>query len=528
MANTASFLTIFFIVFLLWLPQAVYQVITWTYWLQIKEYRFDRFWVFLRSKEGRDSLGFLIIGAKLLVLITAGSNFFLLIITFIISDLLLIENIVKKKIRIPEPTKRVKNIFLTSFLGITLTFVSLYFLFFSAFLLGEILIILLPFLGIIWTVPLVNKAKNEEVRKARMIFKKFNPTVIGITGSYGKTTTKEFIFQLLSTKYKCLSTYKNQNTHFGILRRINSHLIREHEFFIAEMGAYKMGEIKEIAGILKPKSAVLTGIEEQHLELFGSFEKLKKAKFEIIESLVSGGDVFFNSTDRNISDLIKKTKKLKKGIKVFTYCVGRKKEFDAVSEITKVTQSGIVFKMLLDGDEKEIKTNLLAKKLIENLTGAILVARKYGVDWEKIIKKCNNLLLPEGTLNIYKTNSGITVVDDSYNSSPSGFEAALDVLGTLKGKRTYVVTTGIIELGKVTKRVHEKIGMVLEGTADIVLLRNKDFEIPLRKGMKDKDKLICMTNPKRIIGYLRENLVKGDIILVEGKVPQVTDYLKSL
>lgn len=512
------------LIFILWLPQAIYQVVIWTYWLQIKEYRYDRFWVFVKTADGKDSLNIINIVIKAVVIILSFYFLPLLIIVMAYLDYIFIRGVIVKKVRIPVITKRVRRIWFVSFLGILLAFILLNYFHYLSLLIGEGFLVLTPFLGVAVTIPLVNKAKQYEIKKAKELLKKHSQIVIGITGSYGKTTTKDFLYQLLSTRYECLETLKNQNTHFGILRRINSDLKREHEFFIAEIGAYKKGEISEIAKIINPKMAIITGIEPQHLELFGSFENLKGAKFELVESLQKNGKAFFNLSDENTLSLYEKAKKLGNNIKTYTYGVSSDKSFEAVSKILRVTAKGISFSVKIGREVKNIKTNIISKDLIENLTGAILVARLFKVPWAKINDKCNNLTLPKSTMNVFKTKEGVTVIDDSYNASPSGFRLALETLNLVKGKRKFVVTTGIIELGFESYKEHKRIGNNLEKYADCVLLRYKSFESSLLSGMKKKDKLKVITDPKMIVDYLKANLRKGDAVLIEGKIPLVLKY----
>lgn len=513
------------LLFLLWLPQAVYQLVTWTYWLQIKEYRYDRFWVFIKSSDGRNSLNLISVVLKVAAIILAVYSPSILILILIYLDISFAVSVLKREIRIPVITQRVKRIWVVSFLGLILAYILLHHFDLLALLIGEGFLLLTPFLGVLITAPLVIKAMEKEYGEAQAILNKYKPKVIAITGSYGKTTTKDFIYQLMSTKYKCLPTLKNQNTHFGILRRINSDLKKEHKYFIAEIGAYKRGEIREIAKLLKPSVGIITGIEPQHLELFGSFANLKEAKFELVEELESGGYAFFNMSDENMSDLYEKAKSCK-NLNISTYGVTKEENYNASSIVLNITPEGIVFKIKVRGEGKEIQTNILSGELIENLTGAILVARLFKVPWPMIIARCKKLKLPESTLNVFKAK-GVTVIDDSYNSSPSGFLAALDTLNLVKGNMKYVVTTGVIELGHESFKVHKRIGNYLEKYSDIVLLRNKEFKKPILAGMRNKNKLEVITNPRRMVEFLRNNVKKGDVILIEGKNPLVLKHFKD-
>jgi UDP-N-acetylmuramoyl-tripeptide--D-alanyl-D-alanine ligase len=510
--------------------QAVGQFLVWTYWLQVKEYRYDRFLVFFKSSDGKRELLLIPIGVKFLILIASLfiHPFFLLLYLaeVLIMAVFFTASFLSKKLRRPVFTQRVNKISL-----ITLFLILSTLLFYYPnirLIVLEACVLLGPFLGINITGFSVRKTKEKEKLAASEKLRKYRTFTIGITGSYGKTTTKDFLTQILGSKYPVLSTYKNQNTHFGILRRINNDLKRKHKFLVAEVGAYKRNEIKEISDILKPGMAFITGIEPQHLELFGSYENLKNAKFEMVEALESGGSAFFNASDENIEDLIEKSKKLKRDLEIYTYTVGGRGKFSASSVIKEINPEGIVFLISLDGDKKEIRTNIIAKSLIENLTGAILAARVLGVEWEKIIKTCANLNLPDGTLNVFKTVNGITVIDDSYNTSFSGFESALEVLNRVKAKRKIVATTGIIELGRESDAVHRRVGEYLDSVADLILLRNKEFEKPLRESISAENKLILIMDPKKMVEYLKDEIKKSDVVLIEGKLPFVTEYFKNI
>lgn len=517
------------IIIIFFLIQGVGQLMTWLYWIQVKEYRYDRFFVFLKSPDGAGELLLILTFLKFLIIGLGsifGAFYFLYITEIIVLDSIFVILFIKKELRKPVFTQRVIRIILvTSFL--ILLFTPLFYIDFWLFLsFAEISILIGPFIGIFMTGILVKRTLKKEIKIAQQKLEKLSPTVIAVTGSYGKTTTKDFITQILSTKYKVLSTYKNQNTHFGIIRRINSELKKGHQFIVIEIGAYKRGEIKEIAEVLKPRVAVITGLEPQHLELFGNFENLKKAKFELVEALRDNGMAFFNLTNPELGTYLGWTRKLSDDIKSFTYASNVKGKFDAISQISEGHAKGIDFKISVGDETKEIKTNLYSKRLIENLTGAILVARNFNVEWFRIKAVCKNLVLPEGTLNIFKTKKGVTIIDDSYNATPQGFEAAIEVLGQMRGSKKFVATTGVIELGSESASVHKRLGKLLESACERVILRNSEFFRSMRVGMGDKSKISLMRDPKKMIDFFENNIDAESVILIEGKLPQLVNYFK--
>lgn len=192
------------ITIILWIPALLDQSLNWVYWLQVKEYRFDRFKSFIKSPDGKDKLDTRFISIKWLSIILTilfPSLLIFLMVLFLLMDLRIINKIYKKHLRKPVLTLRTKRILLTSVLLFIPSLIHMFLVNLpKGLLLGEISILTGPLIGILWTLPLVNKAKSEELTKAKKKLTKINPLVIAITGSYGKTTTKDFLAHLLSKK----------------------------------------------------------------------------------------------------------------------------------------------------------------------------------------------------------------------------------------------------------------------------------------------------------------------------------------
>jgi len=507
----------FLLLFTLWLLQAVYQVLCWTYWLQVKEYRLDRFWVFLKTSDGRRRLGLIIIFLKFLFLAFFNEFplFFFSLIFYI--DTLFLKDLVERRIKKPVVTERIKKIWLTSLFGFVIVFLT------RNFLWGEVLSILTPFLGIFLTIPIVNRVKKEEIRKALKVLNRVKPIVIGITGSYGKTTTKEFVAHLLSQKFKTAKTEGSENTEFGIARKTYKNVVKGTKFFVVEMGAYRKGEIAKLAKIVNPQVGIITGIEEQHLSLFGSLENIKNTKFELIEALPENGVAIFNLSNKDSQELAQKAR-LIKGLKVFGYYVGSKANdrvsADIFSKVVSATPEKINFKVFYNNEMRKLTANLTGIHFLENLTAAILVARHFGVPWKNIKKGCKSIKIPENRMEVYKLKTGSVVINDTYNSTPRAFESALKYLSLFKRKKRIVVTSGVIELGNVSDIFHRKIGEELAKFSDYVFLTNKDFYKSISLGMgRKKSKLILGEEAE-----IREKLIKlvktnKNVFLLEGRIP---------
>lgn len=517
-----------FIILILFFPQAIGQFLTFLYWIQLKEYRPDRFLVFFKSQDGVQELFLIPIIFKFIILLSSiffYSSLVLYLLLALSLDLIFGYLFLNRRLRKPVFTQRVVRItgitlIIILFLALIVRQENLYFLLSEASLFIGLLV------GCYLTDITAKRTLSREMLRTEELLGKYSPVVIAITGSYGKTTTKDFITQLLSTENNVLSTYKNQNTHFGIVRKINTDLVKDHKYLIVEIGAYKTGEISKITSILKPSVAVITGIEPQHLELFGTYDNLKKAKFELIESLMDGGSAIFNLTNPEVAILLSRAEKLDKKLNIFTYAVGRKGVYDASSKIISNKENGITFEIVIGKDTRIISSNLVSPSLVENLTCAIFIARNFGVSWLNIEKCCAALLLPEGTLNIFKTDKGLTVINDSYNATPHSFKAALDVLKSMKAEKKVVFTTGIIELGDRSYAVHKDIGESMANSCDHVFLRNRESLSALRAGIANNDKISLVTDPQKMIALLDSFNRSGNLILIEGKLPQLVSSLK--
>lgn len=348
-----------------------------------------------------------------------------------------------------------------------------------------------------------------------------NLLVIGITGSYGKTSSKNFLTSLLVDKYSVLNTPGSQNTEIAVAQTILFHLQKYHQVFIVEMGAYQKGEIKTICQIVNPRIGILTGIDQQHQSLFGSLENIILAKDELIQALPAEGLAVFNHDNFFCRQLAKKTKKAK-----LLYSIKEKK--NAFAENIKISRKQLSFDLVIGNDRQRIILNLCGQQNISNFLGAALVARKLGISPKSIARKAKKIKPQPGNMVLIK-NMNLTIVDDSFSSNPHGFRQALKYLKLYKKEKRIVVTPGIIELGKAAQEIHHLIGQEIGKIADFLILTNDNFSQPLfsgalKTGMK-KDQLILAREPEKIIKILKDLRDKKTVILIEGRIPEKTKKL---
>lgn len=474
---------------------------------------------------------------KLLVLSAAYliQNLLLLFISLFILDGIVVWKAASRSLRKPVFTIRAKRLFATSAASTLLVLLTYFWYPYQpvlVLLLSELAILISPFLGVFWTAPIVNAVKRKEISAAQKRLVKFKPTVIGITGSYGKTTTKEFVFHLLAQKYKTAKTTGSENTEFGIARKTIRFVTNKVKYFVVEMGAYKKGEIAKLAEIVHPKIGIITGIEPQHLSLFGSLQNIMKTKYELIESLPKDGVAIFNYSNKRCRQMAKWAKK--RNIKTYGYALKTKGKLtdkpDLVARIKKATPKGIDFEVKFRKERKMLSAPVRGVHFIENLAGAILLSRILGVGWEKIKNGCQTITLPEKTMQVYQLASGAIIIDDSYNSTPASFNSALEYLGLFKDRTKYIITPGIIELGEQSEAIHKEIGRKAKNLAEAIIMTSPDFYKFVQKGLGRKTKILhLIEEPEKIKKRLKKITDRNNtVLLLEGRVPSyITSFLKT-
>ncbi|OGY09298.1 MAG: hypothetical protein A2782_00190 [Candidatus Blackburnbacteria bacterium RIFCSPHIGHO2_01_FULL_43_15b] len=508
----------------LWVLQAFRQILVWTYWLQVKEYRFDRFEALLTSRDGWRNLELRTTALKFITLFVALfiGSYFWVILLFVYLNIRFSLDIAARAVRKPKFTLRAIEIVLTCLLGIALSVGASFYTGIVAtnLIVGEILILLCPVLGILWTSPLVERSRRKTIICARSMLAKVHPVVVAVTGSYGKSTTKEFAAHILGTSFVVAKTVGSQNTDFGVARAA-ANLKNGTEIFVAEVGAYKRGEIKRVASFLKPKVAIVTGIEPQHLSLFGSLENILKAKYELVEHLAEDGFAIFNFGNEYCREMAGWAKK--EGKKVYSYKVIKGKDeekHDLTARVLRASSNNVTFEITMGKSTHELSAPIHGVHFVENLAGAILAARKLGVSWDKIKLACSTIASLDKTMTVVKSKGRAIIIDDSYNATPNGFRAALIYLALFEDMRKIVVTSGVPELGNITKFVHANLGEQMSEIADKIILTNKDYEKNLRRGLGAKKSLLTVsTNVDELYRRVKYYLEQDAVILFEGRMP---------
>lgn len=317
--------------------------------------------------------------------------------------------------------------------------------------------------------------------------------IIGVTGSYGKTSTKHYLNRILSEKYDVMMTPGNFNTTLGVIRTVREHLKPYNEVFIVEMGAKQIGDIKEICDLVHPEIGVVTAVGEQHLESFKTIENVQRTKFELVDSLPAGGLAVVNNdfpmiASREVGNVACKRYAVDKS-DAKTADAGQKDgtldNADYIATITEVTPSGTYFTVSGEGKEYKFHTRLVGECNISNLTAAVIVALRLGVEPEKIAYAIEKIEQVEHRLNMKRTAGGVTIIDDAYNSNPTGSKMALDVLSAMTQGKRIVVTPGMVELGDKQYELNKELGRYAATRADVIIVVGQYNKDALSEGLNE-------------------------------------------
>lgn len=357
-------------------------------------------------------------------------------------------------------------------------------------------------------------------RKAQNKLKSMpNLKIIGITGSYGKTSSKNILSDILNVRYNSLPTPRNLNTYNGLIMTVNNNMDKFTDIFIAEMGAYVKGEIKGLCDLVKPKYGILTTIGTAHLESFGSEENIISGKFELIESLPQDGFGILNGDDPKQVNY-----KLKN--KVRTIWIGiSNKDVDVRACNIKCSSKGTSFDVIFKGSSEKYRfeTKLLGKHNVYNILAGIACGREFGIEIEDLQAAVKMVKPIEHRLELKKLGV-FYQIDDAYNSNPIGARNACEVLGMMNGVKI-VVTPGMIELGEKEAYYNKEFGKQIAEVADYAVLIGKKRTKPIYEGLLtngfDKDNIVVYNDVRDAYTFINSlsNGEKEVFALFENDLP---------
>ena len=376
-----------------------------------------------------------------------------------------------------------------------------------------------------WALSPVQAAINARFENtARRRLRSIAPEVIGVTGSFGKTSTKFAVAGLVGPEEAVLATPASYNTPMGVVRAINENLTPTHRWFVVEMGAYGRGDIARLCDLVHPRVGILTAIGPAHLERFGSIEVIRRTKYELIENLPADGLAVMSSDDAEVRALAAATRH----VEVALYGTDQRWSPDVSATDVHVTPQGTAFTVVdrRTGQEAEVTTRLLGAHAIGHVLAGIAVATHYGTSLDELAAAVAGLAPVEHRLQLLEDTAGVTVIDDAFNSNPEGAEVALQVLGAMPARKRVIVTPGIIELGDLQFEANRRFGRRAARVADALIVVADLNREAILSGARDAASdsartaaVVAVPSLAEAQRRLADLLRPGDAVLFENDLP---------
>lgn len=371
----------------------------------------------------------------------------------------------------------------------------------------------------IWLLNPIEKAINRKFynEAAEILRSNANLKVIGVTGSYGKTSTKHYLERILSEKYDVLMTPGSFNTTLGVIRTVREMMKPYCEVFICEMGAKQLNDVKEICDLVNPSIGVVTAVGPQHLESFKTIENVQRTKFELVDALPNDGLAVVNNDFPHIAN------REVNNVKCVRYAVSNPDKADFTAHDITYSPSGTQFTVSGNGNKYTFTTRLVGECNVSNLMAAVIVALHLDVPIDKIQYAIAKIEQVEHRLNMKRTAGGITIIDDAYNSNPSGSAMALDVLSSMSEGKRFVITPGMIELGEKQFELNKELGKKVAESVDVAIVVGEYNREAIVEGVKSVNnpniQLITVATfaeaQQTMIGMAKA----GDTVLYENDLP---------
>jgi UDP-N-acetylmuramoyl-tripeptide--D-alanyl-D-alanine ligase len=415
---------------------------------------------------------------------------------------------------------------------------------------------LLALAGAPWTLlaanfalrPVQSSINRRYVQRARNSLRDYAPLVVGITGSYGKTTTKFCVGEVLAADRPTLVTPESYNSFLGVIRTINEHLQPRHRAFVVEMGMFRRGDIAELCELVHPTIGVITAIGPMHLERLGSIEAIAAAKGELPAALPPNGHFIANGEDPRCVELAR-------GAHVPVTLFGihppnptaavaaashgegtppsttpspqKNPELQVIARDIQPVDGRTTFQLQLDGPNSprlSVSAGLLGRHNVLNLLAAAAVGRVLEIAPERIVEGLARVEAPAHRLQpIHNRRAGVVVIDDAYNSNPAGASAALEVLREHPATRRLLVTPGMVELGELEAQLNRDFGEHAGAVCDLAILVGPTRTAPIREGLAaagmDPTNVHVVRDIAEATALLATITRAGDVVLFENDLP---------
>lgn len=347
-------------------------------------------------------------------------------------------------------------------------------------------------------------------------------TVVGITGSYGKTSVKFVVAEILRQRYSVLATPSSYNTPMGICTVVNNKLRPEHQVLVLEMGMRYRGDIQELCGIARPDIAVVTNVGVAHLETMGSIENIALEKGDLVEYMKPGGIAVLNADDPRVAQMAARAPG-----KVWRVSARGNPEADVTAHDVRYGPGGATFTVRDDtGAEQVLRTKLLGEHNILNLLLGVAVGRAMGLRLRQIAYAVERVEPVPHRLAL-RQEGAVTVIDDAFNSNPVGARNAVEILGRFDTGRRIIVTPGMVELGERQWEENRTFGEHIARHVDLAVLVGAAQTAPIQDGLRaqsfPEDRLKVVPSLFDAQAFLKSYLQPGDVVLYENDLPDQYD-----
>jgi len=417
-------------------------------------------------------------------------------------------------------TSRVKRLLVTECILLVLV---IFLLINATYSIGYMLICLLYFISPVFVLlmnyinwPIEGGIRRYYINDAKKILRACpNLIVIGVTGSYGKTSVKHYLATVMKAKYNVLMTPESYNTTMGVVRTIRENLRSTHQVFICEMGARRVSDIKKICDIVSPQYGILTSIGPQHLETFRTIENVINTKFELADAVGKNGMMFLNGDNEWIKE------NLNKATRYTTYGLTMDNEFKAHD--INYSKLGATFDVSgPDVQISGISTSLIGRHNIQNIMGAISVGSYFGISGDELRTQVKKIGAVPHRLQVIERN-GFIIIDDAYNSNPNGCKMALETMSLFDGFKI-LITPGMVELGSKQYELNNQFGVEASKYCDYIILVGKKQTQPIYEGImsagySDDNVFVAKDIGEAFQQAEKTKTEKQKIILIENDLP---------
>jgi UDP-N-acetylmuramoyl-tripeptide--D-alanyl-D-alanine ligase len=376
------------------------------------------------------------------------------------------------------------------------------------------------------TKPAESRIRRHYLALAAARIKMVDPVVVAVVGSFGKTSTKHILAQLLQPNVNTLPTRKSFNTLMGVTRVINEDLMPENRVFVVEMDAYAQGEIAAMSDLVHPQVAIITAIGPQHMERFGTIDRIAGAMYEVATALPAGGTLILYTGDESGAALAQRARTEQR--RLIRYALARDGEAvdaDVVASSIRIDSRGGSFRWRWDAEglDREVTIPLLGRHQVANVSAALAAVRTLGYSVDDAITAAASLEQIEHRLQLMTSAGPLTVIDDSYNANPIGVHNGLEVLAAMSATHRFLITPGLVELGSVEDEENRRYGEHAAKVCDHVIVMSAKTSAALIAGLRDggmsEDRIHVVDTLDAATALLQRLSRPGDVVLFANDLP---------